>query len=367
MTAVAAPIEGGTRACFGDLGRLRPAALPSTADVPLQAALVNGSLLDAGVCVRDRSGEHGCLPSLVLIGAMKAGTTEFAEYAQLHPALRAVHREAHFFNCRPDYYRCANSSSCDRAKVRGGAEVGCSPAAGEWWRYIEYHFRGTRNVGFEKTPNYLWTRQSPANIRALLPSATLLVLLREPGARSYSHFHHSCKKRPETRGCSREEFDRLLWPRVAAANASAGGTSIGSGAPGGRRQTADGWQNPWSELPPESILMRSLYLMQLRHFWAAGWDCSSMWVGLSEQFFADPPGTFNKLLVALRLPPHTFPVERDARGRWNLQRASSWKGSYPTMLESSRQRLDQLFHHEVRSLAAALPQVAIRQFWPRYF
>ena len=57
----------------------------------------------------------------------------------------------------------------------------------------------------------------------------------------------------------------------------------------------------WSELPPESILMRSLYLMQLRHFWAAGWDCSSMWVGLSEQFFADPNRTVNELLVALRL------------------------------------------------------------------
>tara|TARA_B110001452_G_scaffold3939_1_gene3597 strand:- start:104 stop:1189 length:1086 start_codon:yes stop_codon:yes gene_type:complete len=361
MAAVASPVDDNGHACFGDLHRLRPAALPSAADVPLQAARANGSLLDAGVCVRDRrSGEYGCLPSLVLIGAMKGGTTEFAEYAEQHPSLRAVHHEAHFFNCRPDYYRCANSTGCERAKAHGGGEVRCSPAAGEWWRYIERHFRGTRKVGFEKTPNYLWTRQSSANIRALLPSATLLVLLREPGARSYSHFHHSCKKRPETRGCSREEFDRLLWPRAAATNASAGGIGIRSGAP-------DGWQNPWSELPPESILMRSLYLMQLRHFWAAGWDCSSMWVGLSEQFFADPNRTVNELLVALRLPPHAFPVQRDARGRWSLKQVASWERSYPPMLERSRQRLDGLFRHEVHALAEALPQVPIRRRWARHF
>lgn len=55
--------------------------------IPLHTALRNSSLLDAGVCIGDAR-VYACLPSVLLVGAMKAGTTEFMEYLSFHPQLR---------------------------------------------------------------------------------------------------------------------------------------------------------------------------------------------------------------------------------------------------------------------------------------
>ena len=251
----AAPRAGaqGPSACTGRLELLRRASRPRAHDVPLASALLGRSRLDAGVCVRDGRDVFACLPSVILVGVMKGGTTEFARYASLHPQIAASTREAHFFNCK-NGTGLAGSTPGHTEPYRCDAER--RPGPGAWWAYAKRHFAGTRRVGFEKTPNYMWTPTTAGNIRQLLPSAIVLVLLREPGARAYSHFGHSCAKR--TAGdCTRHAFDAVLWPAASpVANASWGG----------------GHASAWAGVAPNSYLLRGLYyLAQLQRFWDAGY------------------------------------------------------------------------------------------------
>ena len=53
-------------------------------------ARANASLLDGGVCLRDGASVRAahCLPSLVCIGAMKAGTFELKTWLEEHPKFR---------------------------------------------------------------------------------------------------------------------------------------------------------------------------------------------------------------------------------------------------------------------------------------
>lgn len=248
------------------------------------------------------------------------------------------HTSPHFFGCNGHHRHC-NAST-------GG------PAPGAWWKYILYNFKGTSKPGVDKTPQYLSDPFTPVTIRALIPSAVLLVLLREPGARAYSHFHHVCHKTLGRRACQPDLFDRMLLnmsrPRRVSSNLA-------------RR-----------------MVTSSFYLKQLRTYWAVGWDCHSMWIGLSEMFYADPNHTVNAALTAIGFARYAYPTVRDSAGHWKLTHnpvvnlAKYVIGAikhprYPPMLKSSRQMLDHLFCGEVHDLAKALPSLHIQQHWGRYF
>ena len=49
--------------------------------------------------MRARSRSHAyCLPSVIILGAMKAGTTELITWMQKHPAVQASRHELEFFS-----------------------------------------------------------------------------------------------------------------------------------------------------------------------------------------------------------------------------------------------------------------------------
>ena len=129
---------------------------------------VNASSLDAGVCV-DFDGVH-CVPSLAVIGAMKSGTTNVMLYLSLHPSLRTC---TNFFGwpIETRYF----SSSMDP----------------DWRGYIR-RYPGTNYV-FDKSPNYVFQPKIPAMLASIAPSIKILVMLRNPTRRAYSHFQHDCR------------------------------------------------------------------------------------------------------------------------------------------------------------------------------
>ncbi|HZD80168.1 MAG TPA: sulfotransferase [Actinomycetota bacterium] len=104
------------------------------------------------------------LPSFLIIGAQRAGTSSLYKYLEGHPGLAAsVRKETEYFSRR--YGR------------------------GETW--YRAHFPLLRGrLAYEATPDYLFYPLSPERIRKTIPDARFVVLLRDPVERAYSHYRH---------------------------------------------------------------------------------------------------------------------------------------------------------------------------------
>jgi hypothetical protein len=103
------------------------------------------------------------LPTFLIIGAPKAGTTSLAAYLDAHPEIFiAPEKEVHFFN---EHY--------DRGV--------------EWYQSRFEGAEGCRAVG-EATPMYMYRDVALERMTALLPDAKLIAVLRNPIDRAYSHY-----------------------------------------------------------------------------------------------------------------------------------------------------------------------------------
>lgn len=123
------------------------------------------------------------LPQFFLVGAPKAGTTA------LHAAL-ATHPQLYLSPVKePKYFLCG-----DR-RPRGQRGPGDAHSAREWvWRRADYEalFDGARpdQLRGESTPFYLWDVHAQRRIRATVPEARLVVVVRDPVDRAYSNWMH---------------------------------------------------------------------------------------------------------------------------------------------------------------------------------
>jgi sulfotransferase family protein len=121
--------------------------------------------------VRSSLGEsEGRLPNFLIIGAMKSGTTSLQNALRYHPqAFCAV--EPHFF--------------CDHF------HEGTS-----WYRKQFVGATDELAVG-EKCADYLYLPKAIERMAATLPTARLIVALRDPVDRAYSHYWHERRERRE--------------------------------------------------------------------------------------------------------------------------------------------------------------------------
>jgi hypothetical protein len=105
------------------------------------------------------------LPDFLILGAQKAGTTALYAYLRWHPGVTGPSwKEVSFF---------------DRHYERGTA----------WYRgHFPLRPRG-RIVG-EASPGYLFHPLAPGRVRATVPRAKLIALVRDPVDRALSHYHH---------------------------------------------------------------------------------------------------------------------------------------------------------------------------------
>lgn len=107
----------------------------------------------------------GRLPTFLIVGGMRCGTTSLNGYLRQHPQVAmGTPKEIHYF---------------DREFARGL----------DWYRSHFTDDPAPTAVG-EATPNYLFDAAAPGRIAATLPEAQLVVLLRNPVDRSYSHYWH---------------------------------------------------------------------------------------------------------------------------------------------------------------------------------
>ncbi len=106
------------------------------------------------------------LPSFLILGAQKAGTTSLHEYLCEHPMVSSsTVKEVHYF---------------DLAYGRGPA----------WYRAHFHVPARPGEIAGESTPYYLFHPLVPERVARDLPDARLIVILRNPIERAYSHHNH---------------------------------------------------------------------------------------------------------------------------------------------------------------------------------
>lgn len=129
-------------------------------------------------------------PDFLIIGGMRCGTTSLHELLRLQPDLYLPpKKELHFFDKR-------------------NPDLGSSVAK---YEKLFASCPSERLCG-EATPDYLTTEGCDGFIRQVIPSAKLVILLRDPVVRAWSHYRFSSYKKVETldfRAALDKETERL--------------------------------------------------------------------------------------------------------------------------------------------------------------
>lgn len=113
------------------------------------------------------------LPSFVIIGAMRSGTTSLASWLREHPDVHMpAQKELHYFDRQ---YELGIDWYADQFKGALG-----EPAIGE------------------ATPNYLYEATALERLAHDIPAARVILLLRDPVARAHSHYLHRYARGGET-------------------------------------------------------------------------------------------------------------------------------------------------------------------------
>ena len=126
--------------------------------------------------------DSAILPSLLIIGAQKAGTSSLHSWLDQHPGLTGYERkEAHYFDGGIDYTIDTYGHGPDwyASLFSGGLAQKAGAAA------------------FESTPLYMFNPLVPARIKSLLPCVRMVAILRDPVERAISHYYHVVQRNRE--------------------------------------------------------------------------------------------------------------------------------------------------------------------------
>ncbi|KAK1799476.1 hypothetical protein P4O66_007699 [Electrophorus voltai] len=125
------------------------------------------------------------LPQAIIIGVKKGGTRALLEFLRVHPDIRAVGAEPHFF---------------DRNYEKGL----------EWYRELmPKTLEG--QITMEKTPSYFVTKEVPGRIHAMSKDTKLIVVVRDPVTRAVSDYTQTRSKKPDI-----PSFESLAFKNATA-------------------------------------------------------------------------------------------------------------------------------------------------------
>ncbi len=214
------------------------------------------------------------LPDFLIIGAQRGGTTSLYNYLQAHPCFELpTTKELHFF---------------DRKFHRGLA----------WYRahfptYLEKCFaqriQGRAFLTGEATPNYLFHPLVSRRVAEVLPCVKLIVLLRNPVDRAFSHYHHildlGYEHLPFAETIQREE-ERIGRERERILTNEHYGSYV---------------------YEHFSYMSRGKYIEQLQT-WMRLFSREQFLILKSEDFYTNPPHVLQQILAFLDVP----------EAQWNL-------------------------------------------------
>lgn len=132
------------------------------------------------------------LPNFLIIGAAKAGTTSLWDFLKMHPQvfMPAGIKETHFFafeGTKPDFRGPGDADAVNRGAVTDL----------ETYEGLFEGGAGYRAVG-EASTSYLYHPATPGRIKAYIPDAKIIAILRNPIERAFSAYLHHIRDGRET-------------------------------------------------------------------------------------------------------------------------------------------------------------------------
>jgi hypothetical protein len=203
------------------------------------------------------------LPSLLIIGAQRSGTTSLFNYLAQHPhVLEPLGKEIHYFDL---HY-----------------------ARGIRWYRGRFPFSPRLRapvITMDASPYYLAHPRAAERAAQLLPQVKLIAMLRNPIERAFSHYQHEVRDGRETLTFEQaldREAERLAGEEE-------------------RLQREPGYYS--YNHHRYSYTRRGLYLEQLQR-WMGHFPRSQLFVLQSEALFRDPAGMSEQVYRFLGLAPH---------------------------------------------------------------
>lgn len=282
-------------------------------------------------------------PDFLLAGGAKCGTTSFAAYLPAHPqVIPWVVKEPNFWSWRkpkPDQYQ---SLFCN---ISPGVCPG--PDA---------------RVGGDYSTSSLLHPLVGRRLRAQLPHLRIVIMLRNPIDRAFSHFIMSRRSGLE----GDQQFDDIVQVEMAEAPALLDAHARGFEHPAGTLehccQDANGQtlnfhlhNRNWTQRPLQadidlqafyytSYVFRSIYCDQVER-WLRLYPREQILVMQSESFFRDPAAYMARASEFLGLQPHDFGQDDELRREYAGSAAGDWAPpeKYPPMSVKTRKVLRSFF------------------------
>ena len=143
---------------------------------------VPAGVRDGAKIARDRmrraTSRWRVLPDFVIIGVHKGGTTSLYDYLAAHPqVVPAFEKEVHYFDSRYD-----------------GDEASYRMSFPNTARMAAVARRHGQAITGEASPYYISHPHIPARVKAMVPDARLVLVLRDPVDRAISAFHHNRRR-----------------------------------------------------------------------------------------------------------------------------------------------------------------------------
>lgn len=238
------------------------------------------------------------LPDFLIIGAARCGTTSLYEYLISHPNISSASgKEVYFFDKK--YSKGLN-----------------------WYKSFFpfksntlFHTNLSKNkiLTGEATPRYLYHHHSPKRIFKTLPNVKLIVLLRNPIDRAYSHYQMEVDHNHETLS-----FEDAIEKEKSIVQHEI--------------ELMDHDENYYSvEFYRKSYLTRGIYVTQLKN-WFKFFPRNQFLILKSEDFYFNTSDVYNKVLKFLELP------------EYNLQQYKQFKmRPYSSMNDEIRKKLTDYF------------------------
>jgi hypothetical protein len=263
------------------------------------------------------------LPEFLIIGVQKGGTTSLYRYLEQHPCVApAFAKEVHFFDNHTRDYKYGKGLSWYRSHfVYSTSKI-----------YHQTVHRQNLITG-EGSPDYIFDPNAPQRIAAALPHVKLIVILRNPVDRAYSHYMHN----------ARAAWDVKREPLSFEEAIAAEPTRL-QGEKAKLLQDDSYFSYNYMHY---SYLQRGMYADQLQT-WFSLYPKEQMLILGSENFFADPQAHFKQVLEFLGLPDWDLPEYKsfNTRSQGAIAMADQTRSQLLEYFKPHNQRLYQILGND---------------------
>ena len=209
------------------------------------------------------------MPDFIIIGTQRGGTTSLYHYLSNHPQIApASMKEVHFFDHNFQkgmaWYRAQFPSMIEKYLARSGGQQ--------------------TFVTGEASPYYLFHPHVPGRVAKSVPNVKLIVLLRNPVDRAYSHYHHEVELKHE-----KLSFEEALAQEEARTHEEKARIAVEEHYHSYNHQHY-------------TYLARGIYVNQIQR-WLDLFAKEQLLLIKSEDFYADPEAIFQQTLAFLKVSP----------------------------------------------------------------